>query len=26
MHITTKLNRVDYEEAIEIYKQKIKEL
>tara|TARA_R100000541_G_scaffold42975_1_gene50205 strand:- start:2027 stop:2419 length:393 start_codon:yes stop_codon:yes gene_type:complete len=26
MHITTKLNRVDYEEAIEIYKQKIREL
>lgn len=26
MYITTKLNRVDYEEAIEIYKQKIREL
>lgn len=26
MHITTKLNRVDYEEAIEIYKQKIREI
>ncbi|GAI96398.1 unnamed protein product, partial [marine sediment metagenome] len=26
MHITTKLTRVDYEEAIEIYKQKIRQL